>query len=153
MYTLSEIAQNFGLKLSTLRYWLKRNTEDCENGLYEFNLMDLTQRIQIQKRTATPKNFIRGYEHIIILDLNEFKEEFFKYTEFVETNKRKKANGNLYWTYSAIECYSCDMDCKKCFNKEICNKIVPQDGDPPMKNVVKKLLNSVGKPKIKQFYN
>lgn len=153
MHTLIDTAQNFGLKLSTLRYWLRRNTEDCENGYYETNLMNLTQRILIKKQTASKRNIVRGYSQIIILDLEEFKTEFFKYVDYIEGSRNRKRDGNSYWTYTALECYSCSMNCKKCFNKEICNKVLPQNGEPPMKNVVKKLLKTIGKPNIQQIYN
>ena len=146
MFTLKEIACEFGLKLNTLRYWLKKNYEDYENEFYDFNLLDLTQRIKIFKKTASARKISRSYEQIIILDIDEFKTEFDKYVYFIETFKKRRRIGNLCWTNSAIECYSANMNCEKCFNKAICCSVISRDGIPPMKNTVQKLLSQLGKP-------
>ena len=149
MYTLKDIASRFELSLNTLRYWLKKNEEDCKNEFYDFNLMELTQKIKIFKKTKSQRNIARSYEQIIVLDLDEFKFEFDKYLNHIESFKKKKRVGNLCWTTSAIECYSNNLKCEKCFNADICRSVTSSDAIPPMKITVKKLLQEIGKPQIK----
>ncbi len=153
MYTLKDVAREFGLKINTLRYWLKRNNDDFENNCYNFNLKDLTQRIVIHKRICSSKKITRGYEQIMILDLEEFKEEFNKYISHIENLKKRKRFGNLYWTDAAIECYWSKMNCEKCFNRDICSSVANIRGEPPMKNVVKRLLSCLGEPQIRNSYS
>jgi len=149
MFTLKEIACEFGLNLNTLRYWLKKNSRDFESEFYDVNLLDYTQKIKIRKKTLSVKNIQRSYEQTMILDLEEFRKEFTKYVDYVENTKRKKRIGNLSWTNSAIECYTNNMSCEKCYNCEFCCSITSKDGIPPMKNTVKKLLSEIGKPYLK----
>lgn len=148
MFTIKEIASEIGLQTNTLRYWLKKNNEDFERNFYDFNLWDLIKKIKISKKTSAKRSIERFYEQYIVFDMEEFKDEFTKYLKYIENIKYKKKIGNLYWTHSAIDCYSCNMDCNKCFNKNICLNISNSDDEPPMKNTVKKLLEKIGKPPI-----
>lgn len=149
MYTLKDIASRFELSLNTLRYWLKKNDEDCKNEFYDFNLSKLTQKIKVFKKTKSQRNIARSYEQIIVLDLDEFKFEFDKYLKYTEAFRRKKRVGNLAWTASAIECYSNNLECEHCLNFEICRSVTTPNAVPPMKITVEKLLQEVGKPYIK----
>ena len=153
MFTLKDIAHEFGLKINTLRYWIKKNNDDYEYGYYDFNLLDLTQRVKIYKKTLSAKKISRNYEQIIVLDLDEFKKEFDRYVKYIEDIKARKRMGNLYWTEAAIDCYCCQMNCEQCFNNRICNSLVFKNGEPPMKNTVRKLLSLLGKPQIKNCYS
>ena len=149
MFTLEDIAAAFGLKINTLRYWIKKNNTDFERNYYDFNLADLIQKIKIYKKV---KGKIKGrkYEQYIVLDIDEFRTEYTKYLNYIEQIKNKKRTGNLSWSNSAIDCYSCNMICDECFNKEICSAVIsnnPQD-EPPMKHIVKKLLSEIGKPPL-----
>ena len=47
MFTLKDIACEFGLKLNTLRYWLKKNTEDCENELKTYDEPEECQVLKV----------------------------------------------------------------------------------------------------------
>ena len=151
MFTLKEVAARFGLKINTLRYWMKKNNDDCEANFYDFNLSFLTQRIKVRKKTLTPRVIVRSYEKLFIVDIEEFAREFHRYVDFIENTKNKKRSGNISWTNTAIECYSCQMNCKKCFNKDICLKISREKGEPPMKLMVRKLLDTIGKPNMINF--
>jgi len=139
MFTLSEAAVLLGLKSNKLRYWLKKNCIEVEKELYDFSLTDLLQRLFRHKNG-------RKYKCFFILDFDEFRDEYEKYMEHVLSSKHKKRVGNFSWTQSAIDCFNCNMECKKCFNSEICLKFSSADSEPPMKNTVKKLLNILGKP-------
>ena len=152
MYSISDIASAFGLKTTTLRYWIDKNNKDCEKEIYDFNLSELMQSMNVFRKTATKNNIGRHYRQLIIFDLDEFKKEFFRYVNFRANYKKNKKYKNLYWTDSAVDCYNCKMDCRKCFNKDICESIVSKEEEPPMKRVVRLLLEKIGKPTINNMY-
>jgi len=152
MYSISDIAFAFGLKTTTLRYWIDKNNKDCEKGIYDFNLSDLIQTMNIFKKTASKNNISRHYKQLIIFDLEEFKNEFYKYVKFKANYRKKKKYKNLYWTNSAVDCYNCKMDCKKCFNRDICKSVVSKEVEPPMKRIVRILLEKLGKPPLNNTY-
>ena len=85
MFTLKEVAARFGLKINTLRYWMKKNNDDCEANFYDFNLSFLTQRIKVRKKTLTPRVIVRSYEKLFIVDIEEFAREFHRYVDFIES--------------------------------------------------------------------
>lgn len=116
---------------------------DFKLKYYDFNLMDLIEKETI----GINKNIKREYSHDVIKDLAEFQNEFFKYLNYIEAEKDKKRNSKLNWTSSAIDCYSCKMECRYCDNKYICENLINEETlDPPMKKVVKRLLKEIGKP-------
>ena len=147
MFTLKDASELLGLNINTFRYWLKKNNDDCDKGIYEIKLYNLLTKVRI---STTTKNFkpSRKYDRYIILDIEEFKKEFQKYSEFLIENKRRKRKRNLGWSYSAIECYERNMNCSKCTYKRICQSIAKKLPDmiPPMKKIVLKLLTEIGLP-------
>jgi len=143
MYTLKEVASKIGFKIGTLRYWIRKNTRDFTLKDYDFNLMNLIEKETI----GINKNIKREYSHDVISDLDEFKYEFFKYLRHIEVEKNKKRNSKFTWTNSAIDCYSCKMECRYCNNKYICENLINEETlEPPMKKVVQRLLKEIGKP-------
>ena len=118
MYTISDVASALGLKVNKFRYWLKKNSDDCENNLYDFRLLDLMPKVHIYKKVKGRAK-ARNYEQYIILDLEEFIEQYNRYTNFVENMKKRRGKGKWFWSVSAIECYQANMNCEKCFNKKI----------------------------------
>lgn len=148
MFTINDIAAEIGLQPNTLRYWLKKNNIDYNRNFYDFNLWDLIKKINIVSKRHNAKEHKRSYPQYIILDMEEFKTEFNKYVNYIENIKQKKRVGNLYWTNSAIDCYCAKMTCNNCFNQKICYSVCEFNSEPPMKNVVRKLLEQIGKPPI-----
>ncbi|MCQ2957468.1 MAG: hypothetical protein MJ180_01040, partial [Candidatus Gastranaerophilales bacterium] len=61
-------------------------------------------------------------------------------------NKKRKKYKDLYWTNSAIDCYNSKMECSKCFNRDICESVVALGEEPPMKKIVRNLLDKLGEP-------
>ena len=149
MYTIKAAAVYLGINVNTFRYWLKKNSDECENGTYETRLLDLTTKIKMPVRS---KNHIatRNYERYIILDMDEFQAEFEKYINFMKARKKRKRKGRLIWTETSVECYKNNLICKNCIYKKICLSII-KSGDntePPMKKFVRKLLIELGLPPI-----
>lgn len=143
MYTIKEVASKIGFKIGTLRYWIRKNAKDFASKYYDYNLMDLIEK----ENCGINKNNKREYFHEAIENLDEFKYEFFKYLNHINAEKDKKRNSKFSWTNSAIDCYSCQMECRYCTNQSICKNLIKEnDLEPPMKNVVKKLLKEIGKP-------
>ena len=150
MFSIGDIACIFGMKENSVRYWLKKNEKDYECDFYEFNINSLLHKISTKHRIKN--KFTRHYTKYIVLDIEEFRYEFFKYVDFIKSIRQKKRAGKHCWTLSAIECYNCQMDCQKCSNKNICELIVEDENDePPMKAIVRKLLEEIGKPPNPNF--
>ncbi len=147
MFTIGEIACIFGMKESTIRYWLLKNRKDYECDFYDFNISDLLHKIKSKHSIITKYNNTRRYFKYIILDIDEFKYELFKYIDFIKSIRQKKRAGKDSWTLTAIDCYNCNMNCSICSYKKICERTIDENREePPMKTVVKKLLSSIGKP-------
>lgn len=146
MYTLKDISAKLGISLTVFRYWIKKNQKDCEDNIYDFNFSELIEKVKIRKKYPS-KFAVREYAQYIVLDLEEFIEQYNRYTNFVENMKKRRGKGKWFWSVSAIECYQANMNCEKCFNKKICSSVIlnPQD-EPPMKTTVKLLLSKLGKP-------
>lgn len=147
IFNLKDASELLGLNINTFRYWLKKNSDDCDKGIYETKLYNLLSKVRIMGKTQNAK-LTRMYDRYIILDINEFKTEFQKYSDFLVENKRRKRKHNLGWSYSAIECYENNMECTKCNYKKICLSIAKRlpDKIPPMKKTVQKLLIELGLP-------
>lgn len=148
MYTINDLATEFGLHMHTFRYWLKKNSNDFERSFYDFRLMNLFKKIKIKKKVKNMPIVERNYIQYIVLDLEEFRHEFLRYLDFVESMRYKKKIGNVSWTNSAIDCYLANLDCNKCFNLHICEQFSSGDIEPPMKSTVRKLLIQIGKPRL-----
>lgn len=146
MYTLADASKILGLNINTLRYWLKKNSNDCDNGIYDIRLFNLLSKIRVKIKSKTRK-YVRLCERYIILDIEEFKTEFKKYENFLRENKRRKRKHNLGWSISAIECYERRLICRGCIYHNICNSLAVKNNNiPPMKQVVFKLLTELGLP-------
>ena len=67
MYTLKDASELLELNINTLRYRLKKNSDDCDTGIYETKLYNLLAKIKVTGKN--PKsNTLRIYERYIILD-------------------------------------------------------------------------------------
>jgi len=147
MFSVQDIASEIGLNINTLRYWLKKNKSDCMTKGYSFDLGNLFQAINVYKKSSSRNNLFRKYRRIVVLDMDEFKDEFYKYFNYVKALKNKKRASKLTWTPTAVDCYNCKMDCNSCFNRDICQNLINEENlEPPMKNVVRKLLKDIGQP-------
>lgn len=147
MYTLKDASKLLKLNINTLRYHLKKNSDDCDRGIYETRLYSLLEKIRVCGKISKT-NTTRIYERYIILDFEEFKREFENYENFLKENKKRKRKHNLGWSVSAIECYQRGMKCPKCIYEKVCKKIASGKPDkiPPMKKLIPKLLTEIGLP-------
>ncbi|MCR4881342.1 MAG: hypothetical protein K6A44_05255 [bacterium] len=146
IFTIKDASEILGLNINTFRYRLKKNSDDCDNGIYEVRLYNLLSKVRVMTRSKKA-NYIRFAERYIILDIDEFASEFKKYEEFLKENKKRKRKRNLGWSNSAIECYERHMICAGCLYRKICTSIAAKTNNiPPMKQVVYKLLSELGLP-------
>ena len=146
IFTIKNASDILGLNINTLRYWLKKNSDDCDKGIYEIRLFNLLSKVRFASKTKNGK-YIRICDRYIILDMEEFKTEFQKYADFLKENKKRKRKHNLGWSASAIECYERQMRCSGCIYQRICSTIAAKKNNiPPMKKVVHKLLLELGLP-------
>ena len=151
MIEIEELSKDLGLKTNTFRYWLKRNEEDFNSGIYDFYLMSLCKKISFTPQNRTTNRKI--YYKYVVYDKKLFMNEFDNYIKYIKEAKRKsKLYRSLNWTRSAFECYIANFECNKCFNKHFCKRFLDKNIEPPMKKTVKKLLEKVGRPYFKEDF-
>ncbi len=151
MVGIEDLAKELGLKINTFRYWLKRNEDDFNSGIYNFKLMSLSKKTGFTPNKKTTNRKI--YYKYVINDKARFIQEFDNYIKYVKEAKRKsKLYRSLNWTRSSFECYIANCECKKCFNKNFCQNFINKNIEPPMKNTVRKLLDKIGKPYFKEEF-
>lgn len=152
MIGIEDLAKELGFKNNTFRYWLKRNEDDFNSGIYNFNLSSLKKKISF-KLVNNKKQNRKIYYKYVIEDKEKFIEEFGSYLKFIKEGKKKNREyRSLNWTRAAFECYIANFECNKCFNKHFCRRFLNKNIEPPMKNTVRKLLEKIGKPYFKEDF-
>ena len=152
MTGIDDLAKELGFKSNTFRYWLKKNEEDFNSGIYNFNLSALKKRIRFTLADNKKQNR-KFYYKCVIENKQKFIDEFDNYLRFIkEGKKRNREHRSLNWTRSAFECYLAGENCEKCFNRDFCARFLRKNLEPPMKKTVRKLLEKIGKPYFKEDY-
>ncbi len=153
MIGIEDLAKELGYKYNTFRYWLKRNEEDFNSGIYNFNLGSLKKKIGIYLKNRKNTRSRKVYYKYVIEDKEKFVKEFENYLKYIKEGKIKnKLYRSLNWTRSAFECYLAGCICQKCFNSHFCKRFLNKNIEPPMKKMVKKLLEKIGKPYFKEDF-
>lgn len=132
---ISEISKLLDTNDDTFRYWLK-TSEDLKTLLF--------------KKTVIREEFSRGKyvkrrREMWFADSDNI-EEIKKIALKKKCKEKRKYHGLYAWSRSALECYSAQYKCSKCINNYICSAFTRNGICPPIKRIVKEMVDKYGNP-------
>ena len=132
---LSVVSDYIGVKVGTLRYWIKINEK-----IRQF----------FHKKTIVREEFLCGKTRQRIREMwfadSSKLEELKEIASKRKVREKKRFDKKYSWSRSAIECWQAQYDCKKCQNNYICSAFIKRGIFPPMQKIVKEMVERYGIP-------
>ena len=132
---LSEVAKILNSQIGTVRAW--------------FKISDIFQSL-FYKKTIIREELVGGvlkHRHRKMWFTNSENIEVIK--EFWQKRKikeKRRFDKKYSWSRSAIECYQAKYDCRICQNNYICGAFLKKGLFPPMRKIVKEMVEIYGIP-------
>ena len=136
---LAEVANLLGIKPGTLRYWLKIPDQRSAK-LKEFFF----------KKTIIREELVGGvmrmrHREMWFIDEKNI-EEIKEIGQQRKIREKRRFDKKYSWSRSAIECYQAKYDCRICQNNYICGAYIRKGKFPPMRKIVKEMVEIYGIP-------